>query len=98
MHLLPREKMEEISQPARTLPRPKDVITDFLDACRQGKTETSASFDYASRLTEFTLLGNLAQRAGPGVKLEWDGPGMKVTNHPEINQWVQLPARTGWII
>jgi len=98
MHLLPREKMEEISQPARTLPRPKDVITDFLDACRQGKTETSASFDYASRLTEFTLLGNLAQRAGPGVKLEWDGPGMKVTNHPGINQWVQLPARTGWII
>jgi hypothetical protein len=96
MHLLPRGKMEEISQPPKSLPRPKNVMDDFLDACREGKTETAAGFDYAARLTEFTLLGNLAQRAGAGRKVEWDGAGMKVTNLPELNAWVKRPHRKGW--
>ena len=96
MHLLPLEKMQQISQPPKTLPRPRNIMTDFLDACRQGKRETAASFDYASRLTEFTLLANLAQRAGVGQKLNWDGASMKVTNLPELNQWVSRPYRQGW--
>ncbi len=96
MHILPMEKMNEIAQPPRTLPRPKNIFTDFLDACRQGKKETEASFDYGARLTEFILLGNLAQHIGVGKKLEWDGPGMKVTNLPELNQWVNRPYRQGW--
>jgi predicted dehydrogenase len=98
MHVLPREKMEAMSQPPRQLPRPKDVMSDFVGACRQGQMETAAGFDYGARLTEFTFLGNLAQRAGAGVKLNWDGPAMKVTNHPEFNEWIQLPARKGWSI
>jgi predicted dehydrogenase len=96
MHLVPMEKMEQITQPPRTLPRPKNIMTDFLDACRAGKTETAASFDYGAQLTEFSLLGNLAQRAGVGKKVEWDGPGMKVTNLPELNQWLSRPYRKGW--
>jgi predicted dehydrogenase len=96
MHLLPRAKMEEISQPPKSLPRPKNIMDDFLDACREGKTKTAAGFDYAARLTEFTLLGNLAQRAGAGRKVEWDGAGMKVTNLPELNAWVKRPHRKGW--
>src|SRR5205823_6794716 len=96
MHILPLEKMEEIKQPPRTLPRPKNVFTDFLDACREGKKETSASLDYGAQLTEFTLLGNLAQHAGVGKKVEWDGPNMKVTNLPELNRWIKMPYRKGW--
>jgi hypothetical protein len=95
-HILPMEKMNQIEQPARTLPRPKNVMADFLDAVRAGKKETAASFDYGARLTEFTLLGNLAQHAGPGNKIEWDGPKMKVTNLTELNQWIQRPCRKGW--
>ena len=95
MHILPLEKMEQITQPPRTLPRPKNIMTDFLDACREGKTETAASFDYGAQLTEFTLLGNLAQHAGVGKKVEWDGPNMKVTNLPELNQWVTAPVSQG---
>jgi predicted dehydrogenase len=95
-HILPMEKMQQITQPPRTLPRPKNTMTDFLTACREGKTETAAPFDYGARLTEFTLLGNLAQHAGAGKKLEWDGPNMKVTNLPELNQWLQRPYRKGW--
>ena len=61
-----------------------------------GKKETAASFDYGARLTEFSLLGNLAQHAGVGKKIEWDGPNMKVTNLSELNQWVKRPYRKGW--
>ena len=95
-HILPMEKMNQITQPPRTLPRPKDPITDLLNACREGRTDTAASFDYGAQLTEFTLLGNLAQHAGVGKKVEWDGPNMKVTNHRELNEWLKRPSRKGW--
>lgn len=97
MHILPMEKMNQITQPPRTLPRPKNIMADFLDACRAGKTETAAPFEYGARLTEFSLLGNLAQRAGVGNKVNWNGPKMKVTNIPELNEWVKRPHRKGWV-
>jgi len=96
MRLVPFEKMQTMSQPPRTLPRPKNVFANFLDACRQGSTVTAASFEYGARLTEFTLLGNLAQHAGVGQKVAWDGPNLKVTNLPELNRWVKCPYRPGW--
>ncbi len=96
MHVLPLEKMDQIKQPPRTLPRPKDVMTDFLTAVREGKKETAASFDYGAQLTEFSCLGNLAQHAGLGKKVEWDGPNMRVTNYPELNVWIKRPYRKGW--
>jgi len=95
-HILPMEKMNQIDQPPRTLPRPKNIMKDFLDAVREGKKETAAGFDYGARLTEFTLLGNLAQHAGVGNKIEWNGSKMKVTNLSEVNQWVARRARKGW--
>jgi hypothetical protein len=96
MHVVPIEKMDEIKEPPKSLPRTKSVMTDFLDAVRAGKKETAAPFDYGARLTEFVLLGNLAQHAGLGKKVEWDGPGMKVTNLKELNQWIKRPYRKGW--
>jgi predicted dehydrogenase len=96
MHIVPFEKMKETPAPPKTLPRPKNVVTDFLEACLAGKTETAVSFDYGTRLTEFAILGNLAQRAGEGKKVEWDGPNMRVTNRPELNAWVKREYRKGW--
>ena len=96
MHLVPMEKMEATPQPPKTLPRPKSVVTDFLDACRAGRKETAVSFDYGTRLTEFALLGNLAQRAGESKPVNWDGPNMKVTNLPGLNAWVQRDYRKDW--
>jgi predicted dehydrogenase len=96
MHIMPLEKMNQITQPPRSLPRPKNIMTDFLNAVREGKRETAADFDYGARLTEFTLLGNLAQHAGVGKKVEWDGPSMKVTNLSELNAWIKRPYRKGW--
>jgi len=96
MRLVPREKMEALPQPPRSLPRPREIFANFLRACREGKTDTAAGFEYGARLTEFTILGNLAQHAGVGNKVEWDGANMKVTNLPELNQWVKREYRKGW--
>lgn len=96
MHILPWEKMRATPTPPQVLSRPKNIMVNFLDACRAGTTETEASFDYGARLTEFTLLGNLAQLAGPQKTVEWDGPNMKVTNLPELNQFIKRDYREGW--
>jgi predicted dehydrogenase len=98
MRLIPSERMKEITQPPQTLPRPKQIFTDFIEACLAGKTDTFANFDYGTRLTEFTILGNLAQRAGEGKKVIWDGPNMRVTNDPGLNQWLKRDYRAGWTV
>ena len=69
---------------------------DFLRACREGKTDTATSFNYGARLTEFILLGNLAQHAGAGKKVQWNGPAMEVTNLTDLNRWVKREHREGW--
>jgi len=96
MHILPMEKMQDTPPPAKTLPRPKDIFTDFLEACRSGRTDTAVSFEYGTRLTEFAILGNLAQRAGEGKKIDWDGPNMKVRNFKDLNAAVKRSIRKGW--
>ncbi len=84
--MFPKAKMQETPPPAKTLPRPKGSFADFIRAVKAGTTDTATSFDYAARLTEFLLLGNLAQHAGAGNKVEWDGPNMQVTNLPDLNR------------
>jgi hypothetical protein len=96
MHIVPKKKMLEIPEPPKTLPRTSAVAGDFLKAVREGRCDTAAGFDYSSRLTEFTLLGNLAQIAGVGKPVEWDGLQMRVTNLPELNARVKLENRVGW--
>jgi predicted dehydrogenase len=96
MHVVPFEKHKATPAPEKTLPRPKESFTDFLEAVRAGKTETAVPFEYGTRLTEFAILGNLAMKAGLKKKVMWDGPNMKVTNMPELNAWVQRPYRQGW--
>jgi len=96
MHIVPWDKMRAAPEPPKTLPRPKGIFADFIEACRAGRTDTAVSFEYGTRLTEFAALGNLAQHAGAGRKVEWDGPNMKVTNLRELNQWVKRDYRKGW--
>ncbi|GAC1474185.1 MAG: Gfo/Idh/MocA family oxidoreductase [Isosphaeraceae bacterium] len=68
---------------------------EWVEAIKAGKPEIAYSnFDFASLLTEAFLLGNVAIRTGK--TLEWDGPGLKVTNHPEANRLIQTEYRRGW--
>ncbi len=96
MTLVPKSQMQETPPPAKTLPRPHGSFADFIRAVKDGVTDTATSFDYGSRLTEFILLGNLAQHAGIGKTVEWDGPNMQVTNLPDLNRWTKREYRKGW--
>ena len=69
---------------------------EWVEAIKAGKPEIAYSnFDIASLLTEAFLLGNVAIRTGK--TLEWDGPGLRVTNVPEANQLHpdRVPPRLG---
>jgi hypothetical protein len=97
MHILPREKMDEIKQPPQTLPRPnQNPFVDFIKTCRAGRADTATPFEYGARLTEFVLLGNMAQHAGPQTLVKWDSTKMRVTNHPDLMRWVHRDPRKGW--
>ena len=42
------------------------------------------------------LLGIVALRAGPSTKIQYDGAAMRVTNLPDMNQWLTRDYRSGW--
>ena len=53
-----------------------------------------SNFDYAGRLTEFVLLGNVALRVGK--KIEWDAKKLRAKNCPEADQYIRREYRKGW--
>jgi predicted dehydrogenase len=93
--LIPSSRMKEYKRPARTLPRSKGHHRDWLDACKGGNP-ASGNFEYAARLTEIVLLGNVALRTG--MKLYWDGPGLKASNASEAEPFIKEQYRKGWEI
>ena len=66
---------------------------EWVEAIKGGP-EPGANFKYAAKLTETCLLGVLAERFGG--KIEWDAKNGKVTNRPELNEFVKEPVRNGW--
>ena len=68
---------------------------NWAQACK-GEGTASSPFDYAARLTETMLLGVVALRAGQSQKILYDGAAMRVTNLPDVNQWLTREYRPGW--
>jgi predicted dehydrogenase len=91
--LLPMELHRSYNRPPKTLPRVAGHHADWLQACKGG-TPACSNFEYGARLTEFTLLGTLALRTGKVVK--WDAPGMRATNAPEAQPFIEGSYRNGW--
>ena len=97
--LVPEEKQKEFPVPAKKYPRTRGIHADFLRACKEGGEPPCSNFpDVAGPYMEVVLVGNLAMRAGVGKKVEWDGPNMKCTNMPELNQYVKREYRKGWTL
>ncbi len=98
--LLPKEKYEDFKKPEPTLPRFKSSRDDdnmkleWINAIK-GEGKTMSNFNYASRLVEFILLGNVANR-NPGDTLEWDTKEMKITNNEAANKLLKVEYRDGW--
>ena len=94
--IVPEEKHREFPIPEKKLPRLKGTHqADFLRAFKEGK-KASSDFEYGARLTEMLFVGCLAERAGLGKRVEWDGPNMKCANLPELNALVNREYRKGW--
>ena len=91
--IIPEAKMKAYKKPPQTLTRSKGHYTDWILACKGGDP-ASSNFDYAGPLTETTLLGNVAVRAG--CKLYWDSKQMKFTNNKDANKYVHFEYRKGW--
>lgn len=98
--LLPKETFKDYKAPTQTLPRndkgDEGQKAEWVAAIKGGPAAL-ANFEYAGPLTEFILLGNIAILA-KGKKLEWDGPSMKFTNAPEMDQYLKRQYRAGWTL
>jgi predicted dehydrogenase len=91
--ITPSRRNEQFADVPKTIRRVPNEDTEWLEAC-QGGPKALSSFDYAGRLTEMVLLGNLAIRLRK--KIEWDGKALKATNAPEADELIRLPHREGW--
>ncbi|MEM6978216.1 MAG: Gfo/Idh/MocA family oxidoreductase [Planctomycetota bacterium] len=102
--LLPEADFENYELPSPTLPRiPYKAGGDqrqkweFVSTIK-GEYEpgTMSNFDYAGRLTETILVGNLAMRAGENQRIEWDAESLISPNVSQVNQFVAREYRSGW--
>jgi predicted dehydrogenase len=97
--LIPESAMMAFApRPPKTLPRVEGGRSghekNWLDAIRT-QTQAVSPFDYAGPFTETVLVGNVALRF-PGTRLFWDAPGMRFTNMPEADEFIQHQYRAGW--
>lgn len=69
---------------------------EWVKAIKGEAGAPGSQFDYSARLSEVALLGVLAQRFGG--RIEWDAAKGEITNRPELNAYVDVPARKGWEI
>ncbi|MEX2015405.1 MAG: Gfo/Idh/MocA family oxidoreductase [Candidatus Hydrogenedentales bacterium] len=66
----------------------------WVDACKGGEDPALSHFGYSGPLTELSLLGNVALRAGEPI--EWDAAAIKVTNLPSANAYLTQDYRQSW--
>ncbi|MDZ8118457.1 Gfo/Idh/MocA family oxidoreductase [Pontiella agarivorans] len=69
-------------------------FAEWVRAIKGDGPEPGANFDFSAPFTEMMLLGVLASRFGG--KIEWDSKSMRITNRPELNQFLKEPIREGW--
>ncbi|UCE50300.1 MAG: Gfo/Idh/MocA family oxidoreductase [Phycisphaerales bacterium] len=100
--LLPEARSKEYGKPPRILTRSPGHHKEWINACKGGEPAGS-NFEVSGPLTELVLLGNVALRMGQtlyekGLKLDYDGPAMRVTNLREANKYIRREYREGWTL
>jgi predicted dehydrogenase len=92
--LIPEAKMNSYKQPPKSLPRSPGNEREWLDACKGSKVKPGGNFEFAGRVTETLLLGNVALRSGQ--RLSWDPAALKVPNSDAAQKYVRPERRRGW--
>lgn len=77
-----------------TLPRVKDHMSEWLNACK-GEGKTFQGFDTAACVAEIAMVGMVAMRLGKSV--EWDTDALKVKNVSDAERFVHLEQRKKWL-
>ena len=100
--LIPQSRAKEYGKPPQVLPRSPGHFVEWIEACKGGEPAGS-NFDHAGPLAEVVLLGNVALRPQlretlTRTELLWDGPGMKITNVSEANEYLRCEYREGWTL
>ncbi|MDP9349356.1 MAG: Gfo/Idh/MocA family oxidoreductase [Gemmatimonadota bacterium] len=94
--LFPQSLMEVAQRVPQRYPRiPTSHEMNWIEAI-QGRAQATSPFSEAAPLTEIMLLGLVALRTGQGARIRYDAPGMRVTSHPEANQYLRREYRPGW--
>jgi hypothetical protein len=94
--LVPETKMQEYKQPEKTIQRSTGIHQEWVQAIKKGEEATS-NFEYASKLVETMMLGNIAIRVQEKYTvLEYDGKKGEITNMPEANEYLIREYRPGW--
>jgi hypothetical protein len=94
--LIPETKMKEYVQPAKSIPRSPGIHEEWVESIKKNVQATS-NFEYASKLVETMMLGNIAIRMAPRNRvLEWDGKKGEFTNLPEANEYLIREYKAGW--
>ncbi|MFK7819312.1 MAG: gfo/Idh/MocA family oxidoreductase, partial [Planctomycetaceae bacterium] len=104
--MLPQEDFKDYEKPEQTLPRipyksggDQRQKWEFVQTVKgEYKPGTMSNFEYAGRLTETILVGNLAMRAGEGQRIEWDAKNLRSTNVEAVNKFVHREYREGWVL
>ena len=91
--LHPKDMFKDFEGPPKTLTRARGHEQEWLEACK-GQPQAMSSFDYAGRLAEFVLLGNVSTLVGEPI--EFDPFAMKVVNNAEADQALRHEYRQGW--
>jgi len=93
--MLPADKFADFKGPDSSIPRSEGHYKEWIAACKGGPAAMS-NFEYASRLTETVLLGNLALRCGK--RIDWDAKAMKAKGCPEADALIKPSYRSGWTL
>ncbi len=94
--IIPESEMKAYDQPEKTIPRSPGIHQEWVESIKKGVQATS-NFDYASKLVETMMLGNVAVRMqDKNTPLEWDGVKGEITNLPEANEFLIRPYADGW--
>ena len=94
--LIPETRMQDYKQPPKTIPRSPGIHEEWIAAIKNN-TQATSNFNYASRLVETMMLGNIAIRmAAKFDKLYWDGEKGEITNIPEANEFLIRKYAEGW--
>lgn len=96
--VFPESLQEEADRVPESYPRIEGSHEMNWARAARGEVMATSPFDYAAPLTETMLLGIVALRAGQGVKIEYDPEAMRVTSHPDADQYLYREYRDGWTL